>query len=104
MGIKRITEIKLKFTQKEIQHLWTTHCQSFVCAQPDRFTLIKGEYAINHPRIKIVKDNGSLFYCDTFVAAKIIVEYYKSHHNTAVLLIDDDNDGWPVWVDIPYPK
>lgn len=97
-------KIKLEFNAKDVGYLVHTGSNSFVSRQQERFHVYSGikledivKYEEDYPK------KSSLWFCDTYLEAKIYQSYYKNMYPNTSILGDEFSEAgeWCIWVPAP---
>ena len=83
--------LQMTLTEAMAQRLWTMASRNFYAEQPDRFELL-ADFDLplpNDPKF----DDGSLFWCDGYAEALMLLAYEQQTNHLATVLWDVAENG-----------
>jgi hypothetical protein len=91
--------LTVNISDKDVFFLSGTRGACFYADQKERFELI--EPKTNQVKKKLEENRGTFNFCESFVNAKLMREYYRRKSMLSAILYDSSG-SWVVWVNKKY--
>lgn len=90
--------MRVTLNEKDIEMMYDSKTRNFIKEQKKRFLVYPDFDEIKDDVITEYNKNDSLLFCEKFLEAKLIYEYYYLNAKSPLLLSDEVNGGWCVLI------